>query len=262
MKSLGGGVFEITPTSSTNPASARVYIGTTNPDAYNQDVQLQGGADWRNLTRNGYMVGPEDYRDAEITAYYKITKSSGDDEMTFYLRGGAHPSPDEYPLQCIATKYKVQIQMKDVSPRAAKEYDHYMSPDGYAWNDSAGPKFDLSSELGGSMVGKLIGQKLVIYDVKDAAGNVTSVKMELYVDTGSKDLASPDLTKQNWKLFVEYTDDGSNWPDPTLDGYIENCHGTKGQMFTWGGPYIALRLDNNVWNLHKLSVRPILPVKL
>jgi hypothetical protein len=35
------------------------------------------------MAGNGYMVGPEDYRDAEVTAYYKVTKSSGDDEMTF-----------------------------------------------------------------------------------------------------------------------------------------------------------------------------------
>ena len=161
-----------------------------------------------------------------------------------------------------ATKYKAQIQMEDLSARAAKEYDHYDSPNSYAWNDTAEPRFDLRSELGGSMVGKLIGQKLVIYDVKDAAGNVQSVKMELYVDTGSKDLETPDLSKQNWRLLAEYTDDGTNWPDPAAETYINGCNGRKGQMFTWGGPYIALRLDNNVWNLYKMSVRPILPAKL
>ncbi|MGA9523492.1 MAG: hypothetical protein WBV82_18660, partial [Myxococcaceae bacterium] len=132
----------------------------------------------------------------------------------------------------------------------------------YAWNDTVEPMFDLSSELGGSMVGKLIGQKLVVYDVKDAAGNVTSVKMELYVDTGSVDLEAPDLSKQNWRLLAEYSDDGTNWPDPAAETYIDGCNGRKGQMFTWGGPYIALRLDNNVWNLYKMSVRPIRPVKL
>ncbi len=262
VKNLGSGVYQFTPTSGTNPASARLYIGTTNRNWDDRNLQLKGGGDWRVAEANGYMVGPEDFRDAEITAYYKITKSSDDDEMTFYLRGGAHPSDDVYPLQCIATKYKVQIQMKDLSARAAKEYDHYDSPNSYAWNDTVDPMFDLRSELGGSMVGKLIGQKLVVYDVKDAAGNVQSVKMELYVDTGSKDLESPDLSKQNWRLLAEYTDDGTNWPDPAAETYIKGCNGRKGQMFTWGGPYIALRLDNNVWNLYNMSVRPILPVKL
>ncbi len=262
VENLGDGVYQFTPTNGTNPASARLYIGTTNTSWNDTELQLEGGGDWRVAEANGYFIGPEDYRDAEVTAYYKITESSDDDEMTFYWRGGAHPSEDVYPLQCIATKYKVQIQMKDLSSRAAKEYDHYDSPNSYAWNDTAQPKFDLASELGGSMVGKLIGQKLVIYDVKDAAGNVTSVKMELYVDTGSKDLETPDLSKQNWRLLAEYTDDGTNWPDPAAETYLDGCNGRKGQMFTWGGPYIALRLDNNVWNLYKMSVRPIVPVKL
>ncbi len=261
VKNLGSGVFQITPTSSTHPASARVYVGTTNPKWSDQNAQVAGGADWRKLIQNGYMIGPEDYRDAEVTAYYKITKSSNDDEMTFYWRGGAHPSSDQYPLQCIAVCMKAQIQMKDCSPRAAKEYDHYKSPASYAWNDTVAPMFDLKAELGGSMVGKLIGQKLVMYDVKDAAGNVTAVKMELYVDIGSKDLEMPDPALQNWRLLAEYTDDGHNWPDPSQETYVQNCHATKGQLIRWGGPYIALRLDDNVWNLYKLSIRPILPVK-
>jgi hypothetical protein len=253
----GDGTFKITPTTSTNPASARIYVGTTNPQWSDRDVQLAGGGDWRKLVANGHMVGAEDFRDTEVTAYYRISESFDDDEMTFYWRGGAHPSGDEYPLQCIAVCMKAQIQMKDASPRAAKEYDHYNSPESYAWNDTVAPLFDLKAELGGSLVGKLIGQRLVMYNVVDAAGNVTAVKMELYVDIASKDLASPDLEKQDWRLLAAYTDDGVSWPDPAAETYIDGCHATKGQMITWGGPYIALRLDNNVWNLHKLSIRPI-----
>lgn len=261
-KDMGKGVIQITPTTSTNPNSARIYIGTTNPDWDDQKKQLVVGGDWEKYAEQGYMIGPEDYRDAEVTAYYKITESSDDDEMTFYWRGGAHPSDDVYPLQCIAVCMKAQIQMQDMSPRAAKEYDHYDSPNSYAWNDTVDPIFDLKSELGGSMVNKLIGQKLVMYDVKDESGKVTAVKMELYVDTASADLDTPNPDKQNWRLFAVYTDDGGNWPAPTAETYIEGCNATRGQLMAWGGPYIALRLDNNIWELHKLSIRPILPTKV
>ncbi len=86
--------------------------------------------------------------------------------------------------------------------------------------------------------------------------------MELWVDTASKDLAKPDLSKQNWRLFVEYIDDGTNWPDPANPAYIAQCNAKKGQMITWGGPYIALRLDDNDWTMYNLSVRPILPQRV
>lgn len=260
-KDLGNGVIQITPDPGTHPASARVYIRTTNPKAFDEPSQMKIGTDWAKMAQLGYMLDPFDYCDAEVSGYYKITKSSADDQFTFYWRGGAH-SHNPFPAQCVACCNKVQIEMKDVSPRAAKEYHHDKSPSGYAWNDTVKEKFDLKSELGGSMVGKMLGQKMVMYNQKDAAGNVTSVVMQLWVDTASKDLATPDLSKQNWRLFVEYIDDGTNWPDPQNDAYIAECNAKKGQMITWGGPYIALRLDDNIWEMHNLSVRPILPTKL
>ena len=150
--------------------------------------------------------------------------------MTFYWRGGGAPVGGRIPSQCIAVCLKAQIQMKDCTPRAAKEYDHYMSPDSYAWNDTVSPQFDLKSELGGSMVGKLIGQKVVMYDVTDATGKPTAVKI-VYVDTGSINLAAPDPSKQNWRLLAAYTDDGSSWPAPSQETYVEACNAKKGQAF-------------------------------
>lgn len=260
-KDLGNGVIQVTPDPGTHPASARVYIRTTNPKAFDEPSQMKIGTDWAKMAQLGYMLDPFDYCDAEVSGYYKITKSSADDQFTFYWRGGAH-SHNPFPAQCVACCNKVQIEMKDVSPRSAKEYHHDQSPSGYAWNDTVKAKFDLKSELGGSMVGKMLGQKMCMYNVKDSTGKVTSVVMQLWVDTASKDLPKPDLSKQNWRLFVEYIDDGTNWPDPENPAYIKECNAKKGQMITWGGPYIALRLDDNIWEMHNLSVRPIVPVRV
>lgn len=259
-RKITNGVVQITPDPGTSPASARIYIRTTNPKATDVNTQLILGKDWQKMKEAKYMVGPEDFRNCELSAYYKITKSSASDEMTFYWMGGAHPSDDQWPLQCVSCCNKAQIKM-DMTPRAAKEYHHYKSPAGYAWN----PKpalFDLKSALGGTMVGKMIGQKLVMYVDEDASGNPTKVHMELYVDTESKDLPKPDYTKQNWRLFCEWIDDGTNWPQPSNSEHIQNCNATKGQLISWGGPYVALRLDDNIWELHSLSVRPIIPTKL
>jgi K319-like protein len=255
-KIISGNIVEVTPDPGTHPASARIYIRTTNPSALDQNKQLESGKDWAKMAKQKYMVGPEDFRNCEVTAYYKITKSSAEDEMTFYWMGGAHPSGDTWPLQCIACCNKAQIKM-DMTPRAAKEYHHFASPDGYAWNPKS-PLFDLKSALGGTMVGKMIGQKLVMYVIDNPDGTPKEVHLKLYVDTQSKGLDKPNYDIQKWDLFCEWIDNGSNWPDPKNAGYITNCNAKKGQMISWGGPYVALRLDDNIWQLHSLSIRPII----
>jgi len=252
----GTNIVQITPDPGTNPASARFYVSTTNPKALDTNAQLENGKDWAKMAQLKYMVGPEDFRNCEVTHYYKITKSSASDEMTTYWMGGAHPSGDAFPLQCIACCNKAQIKM-DMTPRAAKEYHHAFSPAGYAWNPTKA-LFDLKSALGGTMVGKMIGQKLVMYCIDNPDGTPKEVHLKLFVDTQSKDLPKPDYTKQKWDLLAEWVDNGSNWPDPSNDMYIKNCNAKKGQMISWGGPYIALRLDDNIWELHALSIRPIL----
>ena len=259
-KIISGNIVEITPDTGTHPASARVYIRTTNPKALDTNEQLILGKDWTQMAIKKYMIGPEDFRNCEVSAYYKITKSSASDEMTYYWMGGAHPSDDLWPLQCVACCNKAQVKM-DMSPRAAKEYHHYASPDGYAWSPKSA-LFDLKSALGGTMVNKMIGQKLVIYVIDNPDGTPKEVHMELYIDTQSKDLAKPNYDIQKWQLFCEWIDNGSNWPDPKNDGYIANCKAKKGQMISWGGPYIAMRLDDNIWQLHSLSIRPIKLPKL
>ena len=268
-KKLDGGVIQISPDPHTHPASARIYIRTTNPKGLDNDEQLKQAKDWKNMmsnpdadgkNRGGWMVDNFDFRDYEDTTYYKIVRSNDEDEFTKYGRGGGHPSGG-FPGQCMSLCNKAQIRMRNLEPRAAKEYHHVNSPDGYGWSEDSTnkSKFNIKEEIGDSLVGKMIGQKLVQWNESDSNGNVVAVHIELYFDTASKDLPKPDLTKQNWRLWCEWIDKGDWRNRPGNEGYIDGCKAKRDQMITCGGPYVADRLDNNVWELHARSVRPIIP---
>jgi K319L-like, PKD domain len=263
------GTVQITPDSGTNPASARIYVFTTTSD-HSIEAQLVLGKDWNKMislsdadgvNRGGWMVTNQDYRDVEVTQYYKIPTIKTDDEMTMYL-GGHHPSGG-FPDQCVSSCYKAQIQTKDCTTRAAIEWDHYNSPSNYAWWDGKQDLVDLKSELGGSMAGKLIGQKWVRYNEIGADGKVKAVHMELYVDLASKDLSKPDFTKQNWRLMNEWVHDGTNWPTKPADNAREaGCNAAGIKMPYFGSDSISIRFDESPWILYALSVRPILPKKI
>lgn len=265
------GTVTVSPDPGTNPASARIYILTTNTaDAQDINKQLVHGHDWTEMInlldsdgvkRGGWMNDNFDWRDVEFTHYYKITKLSTDDEMTQYL-GGNHPSGG-FPGQCVSSCYKAQVQTQDLSPRAAIEWDHFDSPSDYAWNDTVKGSFNLSSELGGTIQGKLLGQKWVRYNEIGSDGLLKKVHMELYLDTASKDLPKPDLTKQNWRLFAEYVHDGNNWPSgPSHTDYKSACNASSIKMPAWGAPILAIRFDSSNWTLYSLSARPIKPIRL
>jgi hypothetical protein len=265
------GTVTITPTSSTNPATARIYIGTTNPNFQDITTQLIHGHDWGAMInfadpdgvhRGGWMMDNFDWRDVEFSIYYRIPKINTDDEMTQYL-GGNHPSDDTWPENCVSSCYKAQIQTQDCSPRAAIEWDHIGGSTDYAWNDTVPPAWNLKSELGGSMNGKLLGQKWVRYNEIGSDGLLKAVHMELYVDTGSKDLPQPDYTKQNWRLFAEYVHNGHNWPSsPPQTAWKTQCNGSSIIMPAWGASILAIRFDESPWTMYSLSARPIKPIKL
>lgn len=250
-KDLGNGVYEGHVTEDDKPASFRINVYTTNPKADDVDTQLIIGKDWKKMAETGYMVGPEDFRNFEATIYYKVTKlplpKDAPDEMSIYGRGGRHPDKDKFPDTCVATCYKGQIRTNGTT-RWAKEYHHIKG--GYAFFD--GNPGDVG--LGDSILNKLIGQKVVIYD----NGN-NAVRGEVWIDTDSGKDGTLDLTKQNWRLVNWMEDPGTKMPDPENDGYIKGCKATKGQPFTWAGPSVTFRIDNVIVEVQKLSVREIKP---
>lgn len=271
-KVLADGSIQITPTSSTHPATARIYIRTPDGSSdYNAQLAA-GGNDWKKMlsradkdgvNRGGWMMTANDFREVEATHYYKIPKIVVDDEMTCYV-GGGHPSDDAFPLQCISSCYKAQIQTKDLSPRAALEMDHFDSPSDYCWNDTVKEKFSLKDALGASsLAGKIIGQKYMRWnEVKN--GEVVAVHQELWLDLGSKDLPTPDLSKQNWQFWVEYVHHKSpdDWPSkPKHMDYQKGCNAEGITFPCFGAPVYGMRFDESPWIMYYLSVRPIIPQK-
>jgi len=248
---------EGTPTPEMDPPSLRVNICTTNPNANNEKAQEEGAKDWQKMAERGYMVGPEDFQNFEFTEYYFIVKSE-EAHNTHYGRGGYHGAGDPEE-QCASCCIK-QMIMTEIEPRAAKEYTHIQKSDGYAFLPLE-PKIDLKSELGSNgLVGKLIGQKTCFYNVLDNNGKVKEVVMETYVDTGSVGLQKPDLSKQNWRLYAESRDDGSNWPQAKNQTYVEACNAiNQGMMMTWGGPVVTTRIDQTTKRIFLLSLREITP---
>jgi hypothetical protein len=262
------GSILIKPDSGTSPASARIYIGTTNPKFQDIASQLTNGKDWIKMSnlpdndgikRGGWMLDWFDWRDVELSYYYRIPKINTDDEHTNYL-GGNHPSGG-FPDQCVSSCYKAQLQTKDCTTRAALEYDHLNSPSNYAWWDGKKDAFDLKAALGGTMENKLIGQKWVRYNEVEN-GVLKAVHMELYVDLESINLPKPDLSKQKWQFVNEWVHDGTNWPTKPADNKREQaCNAVGIKILGWGAPILAIRFDESDWILYNLSGRPIDPTK-
>jgi hypothetical protein len=250
----GNGVWKGTVTESMHPASFRIEVYTTTK-ARDIKKQLELGKDWKKMEEKGYMVDEKDFTNFEATIYFKVTKDSDDgDEMSIYGRGGRHPK-GWFPENCVSCCYKGQIRTKKGESRWAKEYHHADSPKGYIFSDGTkggqrwgNPKFEV-----GSIKDKWIGQKVVIYNIQKDGKKLP--KMQIYCDTEGGE----DITKQNWRLMNEFVDEGT-LPIPEEDGYIEACNpSSPHQTFTWGGPYVAFRIDKVEVLVKNASVREIIP---
>jgi hypothetical protein len=254
----GNGVWKGTVTQHMHPPSLRIEIYTTSK-VRDIDQQLELGKNWKKMEEKGYMVDENDFTNFEATIYFKVTEIDKDDEMSIYGRGGRHPNAD-FPKNCVSCCYKGQINTKGVS-RWAKEYHHANSPSGYIFSDGTrgkdnsvdqpwgNPKFN----LGGSILNKWIGQKVVMYNIQE--DGKTLPKMQIYCDTEGGE----DITKQNWRLMDELVDDG-NLPKPQNVEFREECNAISDrQAFTWGGPYVVFRIDNVKVLFKNASVREITP---
>lgn len=242
---ISPGVWEGRVTSSMNPASFRINVRTTNPNAFDIGAQLVHGADWAERASLGYTLDIKDFRNVEMTGYWKVTNWSDDDEYSFYSHGGHNT--DGWPEACLGTQYKGQIQRAG-NPRFAKEYHHYSGNSGYKFRTD-GAKFNVSARNN-----IWTGQKVCVYDTKDSNNN-TVVKCEVWCDESGES----DPTKQNWRLMQELVDAG-NWGEPDDEGYVEACNAQHQQIFLWGGPSATFRIDNVIVQTKKFSIRNILGV--
>jgi hypothetical protein len=135
------------------------------------------------LASMGYMQSPNDWKNVEMTGQVKYN-SGGDDEWTWYARGGRHTGSGS-PEGCEGVAYKGSLAYTGGDVRWAKEQWH-VSYVFQPWR---------SSPADGD--GKFVGFNVAIYNI-DVNGE-TVVKMESWVD--------PNNDNQ-WQKVYDYIDQG------------------------------------------------------
>ena len=179
------------------------------------------------LEKKGYMQGPNDWKNVEMTGYVKFNSGS-EDNFAWYARGGRHTGSG--PMEgCEGVAYKGDLYFSGKT-QIAKEQWH-VSYD-----------YSPAKQAIESIKGKWVGFKFIIYNTILPDGRI-AVKMENWVDRNSD---------QHWEKIYEYVDSGG-WGRDGVD-----CGGRADQIISWGGPIATFRWDSaNDVDFKSMSVREI-----
>ncbi|MGH9984399.1 MAG: discoidin domain-containing protein, partial [Nitrososphaeraceae archaeon] len=206
--------------------SGQVRYGVFTSSGYHPDQVVK---DHGTLASRGYMQSPNDWKNVEMTGQVKYN-SGGDDEWTWYARGGRHTGSGS-PEGCEGAAYKGSLAYTGGQVRWAKEQWH-VSYVFQPWENSPADGD-----------GKFVGFKVAIYNMQ--LNGKTVVKMESWVD--------PNNNNQ-WQKVYDFIDQGG-WGSEGGE-----CGGAPDQIVTWGGPIAAFRWDDgNSIDIKNLSVREIVP---
>jgi hypothetical protein len=191
----------------------------------------------RRLTQKGYMMYPEDWKNVEGYAFYRINEWSsssrnGPAHVEFVLRGG-HSTDSTTPVggfvqKCEATSYHLNFYP---TGRAKYERDN-MHTAGYTTND---PQKQNAFTF---QKGKWIGYKVCLYNLPgDHHPYPEFVKLESYVTEPFESIQMAPSAK--WRKVFEYLDQGG-WKVRQSN----QCDGNEDHIISWGGPCAVLRSDN------------------
>ena len=211
-------------------------------DTYDHDV-------WG---ERGYMKAPNDWKNVEITGYFKVVSvdpaNTGDRKLYLYSRTFRHNTG--VGGGCSGTAYKGVIYGTDQELKFHKE----------AFHDGSQPCGDrnIVSVLEGiprTDNNTWFGMKVMMWNYPDPANaNIDFVHLEIWLDLSASN---------TWTKMAE-RDDIGGWypgmPDPNCPG-DENCGGHQDQIIKWGGPTTEIRWDAAYTKVHfkNLSVREIVP---
>jgi len=204
-------------------ANKEVRFGVLTSSKYRPDLITT--LNQTELAEKGYIQTPNDWKNVEITGYFKInkfTKSSdnGGPHIELLARGGRNT--DSINHGCEATTYHSNTYLDG---RVKFEKD-LMHTDGYTKKDPE-KRYAITSPLSG----RWIGIKAVFYNLP--AGDV---RMEQWIDNNGLDNKT-GLPSNNWTKVFEFTDDG-DWA-----GGHTKCGGSNNTVITWGGPIAVFRWD-------------------
>lgn len=224
------------------PAGNTFRVAVNTLEQLDEKTIYQTSINHQLLVQKGYMHTPDDWKNIEMTGYFKVGNvKKQDEEITLYVRGARHN--DETPnMSCQGTAYKIGITFQGKANLAKEMY--HKDGDGYVFRKNIKPRFNV-----GSIINQWVGVKAVVYNlIKD--NKVTGVYMALYI---KKD---PFKKDSEWRLWYEDTDRG-NWPGKNF--VVNQCGSNNPQeMITWGGPTATFRIDKSNRILFKdLSIKEI-----
>jgi hypothetical protein len=178
------------------------------------------------LSNNGYMQLPSDWKNFEMTGYVKLNAGSNDD-FTWYGRGGSH---NDVNGGCEGSAYKAELSFNG-GTRFAKE----------TWHVS----YDFTKKKSSTtaILDKWIGFKFILFN-KPGVNFAQQAQGEIWVDLQNNN---------NWVKVDSFVDDG--WGS----GASHCGPATAENMpITWGGPKATFRADNSSdFDFKYLSIREI-----
>ena len=181
------------------------------------------------LSQIGYWYKPSDWKNVEITGYFKPLATEGYNDISLVSRSFWHST--NVNEGCGGSSYHNNIGIGNRAFRFKKEMWHvdYMIT----------PYYNTSI---GSIMNKWTGFKGIVYNLAN-----NSVKLESYVDMDANN---------KWIKVAELVDNG-NWGNDMM-----HCSArTEGAVISWGSPMIIFKSDYVTYDFNNLSIREIIPPK-
>ena len=181
------------------------------------------------LSQIGYWYKPSDWKNVEITGYFKPLTTEGYNDTSLVSRSVRHST--NVNDGCGGSSYHNNIGIGNGTFRFKKEMWHvdYMIT----------PYYNTSI---GSIMNKWTGFKGIIYNLAN-----NSLKLESYVDKDANN---------KWIKVAELVDNG-NWGNDMM-----HCGArTEGAVISWGSPMIIFKSDFVTYDFKNLSIREIIPPK-
>ena len=227
-----------------------VYISNItgcNRDVIDRDVRRLDTYDHSDSAARGYIYKPQDWKNIEITGYWKIVKlksglASGQVDFWIYTRGVSHSSTVAEGCGGCAYRFTWSDRGDDIGYQKEMYHNGDLSECGDRLN--LGSRVDSGS---GSLVGKWFGIKCIIYNVN----NDRDVHLETWMDKDNINV---------WVKVKEETDSGGVYPGAPSTSCAggEACGGTRDERFTWGSPLIRFNWrDVAEMHFRNFSVREI-----
>jgi F5/8 type C domain-containing protein len=214
--------------------SWHVPPGTTRMDVFTKSAGLLSDQqrsnfatyDYSELARVGYWLQPSDWKNIEVTGYFKVTSTSSGDGLSFVSRSVRHSNSVQDG--CGGSSYHNNIRF-DGTFQYKKEMWHV--------------NYDIlppTKDGIGSIMDKWVGFKGIVYNLPDG-----SVKLESYVDKDNNN---------HWEKVQELVDVGE-WGDD-----MTHCNAeSPGAVITWGSPMIIFKSTGVTYDFKNLSIREIVP---